>query len=431
MVQDPTLLAFLRVLLLHHVSLEKIASDQTERNWARHQAQVKALGDVVEQLGRGETVNLPDFFLEMAKNERAILIPKIRFEALPFFLRRLAVDESLELPPILQGRFDKARLCDAVRACLERVTAHNKSRPPEQHEQPPWGELANEVWAQQTEAEGREEMPLMCAVQEAVRHELQNVEDAKRANSDSPVEPNWLERAGRLLNWAEPFQVLSKDVGDTPWRRAIAGLKRKWEGPSFETDSFFSEGHFAEYVRVWVFRDGICDEPDDKTKELARLNRMGVQHELLADIRSGFPQKAEEWFRTTDASRAETSGDPASETKAVGGGSLTEQERKERLRSLPQSARHAYFAFEYAEQKSEKALEDLEAYSFLKQRGLPEDAGELTDYKLPTFANWARYLRTAREALHEQKYKRRERVSIGRSVVSQQQIERPRHDEDP
>jgi hypothetical protein len=76
--------------------------------------------------------------------------------------------------------------------------------------------------------------------------------------------------------------------------------------------------------------------------------------------------------------------------------------------------------------KEGKPLEDQEAYTLLKEKGIPTGAGErgeLAEYQLPAFATWARYLRDARKVLNEQKYSRRRGRPHGPSVVRYDQIE--------
>jgi hypothetical protein len=101
------------------------------------------------------------------------------------------------------------------------------------------------------------------------------------------------------------------------------------------------------------------------------------------------------------------------------------------LDDLEPADQKAYLAFQCAESKAGKKLEDREAHDLLKEEGIPDragDKGKLIDYRLPSFDTWAKQLRNARKALGEQKYKRRGRARIGRSIVAGDQIE-TQHDE--
>jgi hypothetical protein len=97
------------------------------------------------------------------------------------------------------------------------------------------------------------------------------------------------------------------------------------------------------------------------------------------------------------------------------------------LRELQPAVRKAYLAFEYAESKAGKRLEDQEAHGLLKDEGIPTDKGdlgELADYELPAFDTWSRQVRMAREALGEQKYTPRAGRKTGRSIASGRELDR-------
>jgi hypothetical protein len=80
------------------------------------------------------------------------------------------------------------------------------------------------------------------------------------------------------------------------------------------------------------------------------------------------------------------------------------------------------------ESKKERRLTDQEAYDLLREEGFPENANELTDYRLPAFDTWGRYLRQARGLTGEQKYTRRRGRPVGKSIVKSEQIERQKDD---
>ncbi len=103
------------------------------------------------------------------------------------------------------------------------------------------------------------------------------------------------------------------------------------------------------------------------------------------------------------------------------------------LSNLEAAVRKAYYAFQYAESKAGKRLEDQEAYKLLKDEGIPTDKGdlgELTDYKLPSFDTWSRQVRNARKPLREQKYTRRAGRPTGSSIVKGDEIENQRGADD-
>lgn len=100
--------------------------------------------------------------------------------------------------------------------------------------------------------------------------------------------------------------------------------------------------------------------------------------------------------------------------------------RNAKLQLLQPAERKAYFAYLSAEAGADRQMEDREAFDWLRENGLPDDAGnlgELTDYKLPAaFATWSRQLRAARNALGEQKYTRRPGRPTGSSIVRPREI---------
>jgi hypothetical protein len=78
------------------------------------------------------------------------------------------------------------------------------------------------------------------------------------------------------------------------------------------------------------------------------------------------------------------------------------------------SAEMAYQAYQHAERNIGARVTDKEAYAWLRENGLAE-------YPLPSYENWARYLREGRRHYHDQKNGRRAGRS-GRSIVHQSEI---------
>lgn len=108
------------------------------------------------------------------------------------------------------------------------------------------------------------------------------------------------------------------------------------------------------------------------------------------------------------------------------------ESRAEILKRFSACVRQAYLAYQLAETMNGKRLEDREAYDYIKEYGLPDNAGdlgELSDYNLPAFDTWTRYLRDARQPLGEQKYNRRAKRPKGRSITTEDEIERPNRGE--
>jgi hypothetical protein len=102
------------------------------------------------------------------------------------------------------------------------------------------------------------------------------------------------------------------------------------------------------------------------------------------------------------------------------------------IRQMEPAVRLAWLSYCYAEVKAAKRLEDREAYNLVNEEGIPEgagDRGELSDYELPSFDTWSRYLRDARRLLGESKYTRRHGRPYGKSVVRQDENERPASDD--
>ena len=94
-------------------------------------------------------------------------------------------------------------------------------------------------------------------------------------------------------------------------------------------------------------------------------------------------------------------------------------------REMRPAYRKAYLAFQYAESKAGKRLQDREAYELLKDEGIPTDKGDLgqlADYELPAFATWSRQVRKARKLLGDQKYTPRAGRTTSKSVVKREEI---------
>lgn len=112
---------------------------------------------------------------------------------------------------------------------------------------------------------------------------------------------------------------------------------------------------------------------------------------------------------------------------ALGGTKATgdEPNRYAALDKLKPAYRKAYLAFLCAEAKTERRLQDRDAWDWLNENGTDgAGSGELDGYELPTFASWARYLRSARQAVGEQKYTPRSARPTGGSIVHADELDR-------
>jgi len=110
---------------------------------------------------------------------------------------------------------------------------------------------------------------------------------------------------------------------------------------------------------------------------------------------------------------------------------LTGAERDSAFKALEPAEQKAYLAFQYAESRMGRGLQDRDAHELLEEEGIPSDGGntgDLIDYEPPNFDTWSRQLRTARRALGEQK-RRRGRGRTTRSIVKVDQIENQTADE--
>ncbi len=68
--RDPSLLNFLRVLLIQHVEAEAAASRQSAENWKAHRKRVEDLVIVLKSSALGEQVIAPSFLLNFGARRR-------------------------------------------------------------------------------------------------------------------------------------------------------------------------------------------------------------------------------------------------------------------------------------------------------------------------------------------------------------------------
>ncbi|TWT37011.1 hypothetical protein KOR34_19570 [Posidoniimonas corsicana] len=139
-------------------------------------------------------------------------------------------------------------------------------------------------------------------------------------------------------------------------------------------------------------RGKLCESLDCAPAEINRLSLVAFR-ERLREVVNGV---------ASDVSSGSSGATPAEADAQEAGG---DENRYSRLEDLVPAHRKAYYSFLYAEAKSERRLEDRDAYNWLKENGVDDaERSELQDYELPAFDTWSRYLRFARKALDERKY---------------------------
>lgn len=166
---------------------------------------------------------------------------------------------------------------------------------------------------------------------------------------------------------------------------------------------------FADYDVGWV--DGML-----RFERVQALAKIKERQQKLAAMKAAASNATDPQPPATGASE-----------QGEGGG----KSRAEILQSLPARVRKAYMAYELVESTNGKRLEDREAYGYLHENGLPHNAGdlgELSDYELPVFDTWVRYVRKVRQKLGEQKYNRRAGRQRGRSIATTDEVERRERD---
>ncbi|HVA50199.1 MAG TPA: hypothetical protein VNH11_27820 [Pirellulales bacterium] len=251
-------------------------------------------------------------------------------------------------------------------------------------------------------------------------------------------------REVRLAVWEEmdAAEMMARNAGDRPdlLRRLVEAIERARAGRS-AIEAFLRSGASLPH--------GAPQSWDEKrwlnhVKTLAK-KACNVQLIAAAAGQEGWGAKlhdlpdvyqellaADDWLdepkmRATDATDQAPPATGASEQSEGAGKS-----RAEILKSLSLCIRQAYFAFEFAQTMSGDKLEDREAYDYLHENGLHDNAGdlgELSDYELPVFETWRRYISEARRPLGEQKYSRRANRPKGRSIANADEVERPERDE--
>lgn len=249
-----------------------------------------------------------------------------------------------------------------------------------------------------------------------------------KSNTELPLETEWIQANDQLIypsfvdfDWT----VWPEENSEAGWRQwldfQISQTKKGDEANKPARDG--ATWHSSVEQAIWVVNEWgnhgslKLTSLDVKT----RIRDLSVCEALMTIRRMLF-----------DPSRiAATDHEPP----ATGGneqGEGADKSRAEILQSLSIVVRKAYLAYELVESTIGRRLEDRAAYDYLHENGLPDNAGdlgELSDYELPAFDTWARYVREARQALGEQKYNRRAGRQRGRSIATTDEVERWERDQ--
>jgi hypothetical protein len=183
-----------------------------------------------------------------------------------------------------------------------------------------------------------------------------------------------------------------------------------WPVPAdFHDASVQADEHFLERAKQWA-AEGSC------------YWRLIVQARRLLEGHKPF---IERWLKDVAPPPQSPPVQPAIASRAT---------RETALRKLEPAVQKAYLAYQYAEGKAEKRLEDREAYEWLRENGIDQDKGdprELTGYEPPdNVETFQRYLSAARKALGENKYTPRGGRKHGPSIVKGDEIEYQRGDDE-
>jgi len=266
-------------------------------------------------------------------------------------------------------------------------------------------------------------------------HGLKAGEAYLRAIENDPESKAALERAGaRLRTFAKAMQ---ESMSSPEYQGAEAAERQRWqdladairENLQWASDELAAR-HFArpKTLEDWEHLARIVEIPEDYiqtgkwtareifARATAWADRQTIKTKLATDTKTDAGNKR----AIIESGGRVESNNPADSDDAG--------DREAKLKALQPAARKAYFTFLAAEANAGKRLDDREAYDRLKEQGLPDNAGdlgEMTDYTLPEFDTWSRHLRTARNAVGEQKYTRRAGRPLGRSIVKAHELERP------
>lgn len=187
----------------------------------------------------------------------------------------------------------------------------------------------------------------------------------------------------------------------------------------------------------WLWMTGKFRELD-RDGTTARLWRWLADEYPVILEEAGIPDEPTGNARTTTQAKQADDATPrtgqsegtGNTPPAPGDAKATDAEtNRDKFDKLPKARRLAYFAFQYACEKTgthpDKLL-DWQALDWLKKNpiDLPDElAGELANYRPPeSLATWVKYLGDARAALGEQKHRRGTPAPTGHSVVRRDEL---------
>ena len=223
------------------------------------------------------------------------------------------------------------------------------------------------------------------------------------------------EEAGNCLGiWAADFGIETATIGErygsTRWIYALFDLALR-RRPGFPMDAEqIVYGNMRIFFALMRLRISQPEEQEanrlkEEIQQLASLGWYAQLNDLcraslyaidLLTSNASLPPAPQQLTQPQAARQPSEANDKDKESDP--------SNRYENLDILQPAHRLAYLSFLYAQAKlNGRRLEDREAHDWLNENGI-EDAGELSDYILPDYSTWTRYLRKARNAIGEQKY---------------------------
>lgn len=228
----------------------------------------------------------------------------------------------------------------------------------------------------------------------------------------------------------DPLPGLSLDEQ----QRYRQGFDPDWWLPALECPNWQSECYprhrTKDALNAWkttieeMIREtlGVLNNPEEADRMQANLV---ADLELIRHVAPELISDAREDVGEPEAPEAAASPDkPADEAGPARKGDADGE-------GMTKAVRLAGLSFEYAEVKQGGRLEDREAFDYLKEHDFDRDADELSDYILPSFETWTRYLRLWRKHMNQSKYRRRHRPKETRSIVAIDGLDTSRTDTKP
>jgi hypothetical protein len=242
--------------------------------------------------------------------------------------------------------------------------------------------------------------------------------------------------ADALETWNSQYDNGIKEVEPLQWldRRSCEDDRRPYLSALRRAETFLRLNTPSEFLKT--FEDTVQALGDGARRVVEEYNRPLEKDEdiqwnglIIAGFMDHVVEECVVHLRNMSAEirrRWPVEPPPEGGEHEVPGQPVINSDRAAVLGQLEPAVRKAYLAFQYAESQAEKRLHDQEAYELLQEEGIPTDQGnlgELTDYRLPSFETFKRYLVSARKSLGENKYTRRAGRTHGPSIASRRQIE--------